>query len=390
MTTITGGKGLRNDVPVERFSDDDLAEAKNIDIDESAKIYRRLGTTKILSGAMHSLANIAGNTYMVKDNVLGITSADGAFNPLYSPVYGRVRYTAVDDVVFWTDGVDTKAIRNGVVTSAGLTVPTLPDTSLVSGAMRAGTYLYTVVAVRYDGVESGARSAGVVILNNTSGIQFDNIPTSTDPSVTHMRIYVSQPNGELMYAAITEAVGVSSAVLQHNNANTLPLRTQFKGPPPAGEVLGYYNGRLYVASGRFLWYSEPYEYELFDLMNGFIAFDSPIKTFAAVTTGIYLGTDSETLYLSGPDPLEFVSKQVAAYGTVLGTELLVRNDLVTEDSVDGVVALWCSKQGMCIGMENGVTKNLTSSRYVMPAVKEGASLLKIRSGTPQMVTTLYN
>jgi hypothetical protein len=224
-----------------------------------------------------------------------------------------------------------------------------------------------------------------------SGIVFGPIAASTDSTVTGIRLYVSTANGEVPYAAANVPNAATSISMTATSHPVLPVRTLDMAPPPAGQFLGYYNGRAYVGSGRFLWYSQPHEYELFDWVGGYLAFPSTLKTFAPVSSGIFLGTETETMYLDGADPQEFIHRQVAPYGTVLGTEYYVRNDLLLDGKQPGMSPVWMSKTGLCLGEEGGTMQNLTSDRVIPPSgLLEGASLSKSRSGTPQLVTTLYS
>lgn len=383
--------GVRNDVSLERFGPTDLAIGDNVDIDETGKVYRRLGTTRVAAGSMHSLKSFASGAYVVSSGALGSINAAGTFASLQSGIGHRVAYTEIAGEVFWSDSLQSGIIGAGANRKWGITVPALPSAVATIGDLRAGTYLYTLTYVRNGGSESGAPSVGSITVPANSGIVFGPIAASTDPTVAGIRLYVSTANGEVTYAAADVPNTVASVSVTALNHPVLPARTLDMAPPPAGQFLGYYNGRAYVGSGRFLWYSQPHEYELFDWVSGYLAFPAALKTFAPVSSGIFLGTETETMYLDGADPQEFVRRQVAPYGTVLGTEYYVRNDVLLDGKQPGMSPVWMSKTGLCLGEEGGTMQNLTSDRVIPPSgLLEGASLSKSRSGTPQLVTTLYS
>jgi hypothetical protein len=76
---------------------------------------------------------------------------------------------------------------------------------------------------------------------------------------------------------------------------------------------------------------------------------------------------------------------------VLGTETFVPGHLFGKGEQQGKIALWMSKQGLCAGMDGGQMMNLTGERYSLPdGVATGASLLKLRGKSPQLVTTLFS
>ena len=388
-------KGVRNDISLERFELEDLAVGNNIDLDEKGKIFRRLGTGRIVAGVMHSLKAFTNTALVVSNGVLSVVNAAGTLLALATGIVARLSYTEIVDSIFWTDGVSTGAISQGANRPWGIVVPALPAVTVGAGDLAAGTYLYTTTYSRSTGLESGAPPVGLVTVPANSSLSFA-VAASADPLAQSINIYVSSVNGELSYLSAIVANATQAVKVAALPEQSVPLRTSLMGPPPAGQLLGYYNGRAYVGKGRFLWYSQPYEYELFDLVNGYLAFQAELKTFAPVASGIYLGTATETMYLDGADPSEFVRKQVAPYGTVLGTEFYVRNDLLINENAEltrhpGMTPVWMSQTGLCLGLEGGAMQNLTSDRFVIPSVlAEGASLLKIRSGTPQLVSTIYS
>lgn len=384
-------KGVRNDISLERFDRADLAVGDNVDVDETGKLFRRMGTSRIAAGNMHSLRSFASGALIVNNGVLNSVDASGAMAQLKAGITGRVAYSEIVNEMYWSDNVSSGIVGAGVNRAWGTIVPALPAVAIGVGDLRAGTYLYTLTYVRGNGQESGAPSVGSVAVSDHSSLTLGPIPASPDPLVTTIRLYLSTVNGELPYAAAEVPNTTTSISVTDAPQAIMPVRTLDMGPPPAGQLLGYYNGRAYVGSGRFLWYSQPYEYELFDWVSGFITFPEALKTFAPISTGIYLGTETETMYLEGADPSEFIRKQVAPYGTVLGTEMYVRNDVLLEGNQPGMSPVWMSKTGLCLGAEGGVMQNLTSDRVILPGgLTEGASLYKTRSGTPQLVTTIYS
>ena len=80
------------------------------------------------------------------------------------------------------------------------------------------------------------------------GIFFPVLPVSSDPTVTSKRIYLSDWNGELTYLAMTLTNSRTSATLSSPPPPGPALRTQFAGQAPVGKLVGYFNGRAYVAA----------------------------------------------------------------------------------------------------------------------------------------------
>lgn len=381
--------GIRNDLSPERFKQGDLLVGSNIELDETGKVYRRLGTSVAAVGNMHSLWSEGADAFVVNNNVLQRINADLTMTPLLAIAGDRVDYVRIGSDVFFSDGIQSGAIRGTTVRQWGITPPPALVAQAVAGTLREGTYLYTMTYARADGKESGAPVYGHI--NTTGGIFFPALPVSDDPTVTEKRIYLSDWDGELPYLAMTLPNSVASVVLNSQPRKGPPLRTQLAGQAPAGRVVGYFNGRAYVADGQHLWYSRPHEYELFDLMSGYLTFPSNVQTFAAVSDGVFVGLTDETLFMDGMDPLDFVRKPICDYGTVRGTVEDVPEYYVQDGENQGPQKMWMSNDGVCLGQNNGVFKNLTGGRFIPPdGIAAGASLLKVRGGTPQFVVSLFS
>lgn len=381
--------GVRNDISEERFTRSDLSEGVNVEIDDSGKMWRRLGVSDpIALGVMHSLYSRGGRSYVVKDGVLQHINPDLTFVPMFS-VQDRVRYHQVLDSVYATDGISSWQLDGSEHKQWGITPPSQPGYSIGAGDLKEGTYLITTTFVRNGGEESGAPIYMSITVPDNSNLIF-NLNDSADPTVVLKRVYVSDINGEMPYFVGEVDASETSFTLSALPSLVYPCTTQLMSQAPAGEVVGHYRGRMYVAQNNYLWYSQPYNFGLFKQMENFLGFSSPVRTFAAVADGIFLGTDEETSFLQGDDPANFTRTTVANYGTILGTETTVPNIYLREQP-DGESPIWMSKRGTCVGFNGGGFKNLTGSRYILPeGVLSGASLLKVRGGTPHLISSLYD
>ena len=390
--------GVRNDISLERFSVEDgrdkrtdLQAGTNIELDETGKPYRRLGTTVIDDVSTHSLWANDELAYLVRGGTMRQLNPDMTLTDLGIPVAGnRVSYRRVGNDVFFSDQLSTGVVGTNGYRPWGIVTPASPTVSLVAGDLRPGNYLIAVTYVRGDGTESGSSPINMYALNAYGGFSV-TVPVSADPLVTQVRIYLSDVNGELPYRVATLTNSGSTAnIVALPQDRDLPLRTNLCGPPPAGQVVGYYKGHTFVAEGAFLWYSLAYQYELFHRATGFMGFTSPIKTFSAVTDGIYIGTEDDVSFLRGDDPALFSREPKAPFGTVLGTECEVPPYYFEEGKNPTPVQLIMTPRGLCACLDGGQFINLTGGRYVPPpSVATGASLLKVRGKSPQLVTSLF-
>jgi hypothetical protein len=144
--------------------------------------------------------------------------------------------------------------------------------------------------------------------------------------------------------------------------------------PPIGSLLAYYRGRMYVVSGRVAWYSEPFGIHLFDPPRNFVAFESGVRMIRPVKEGIFIGTDTNTLFLRGTEPKEFMYEKIATYPPIEGTDVEIDASKVGDGSIRGIAVVWTSEEGICLGTEEGKMINLTERRLVYPKSIRGAGL----------------
>jgi len=380
--------GLRNDVTPERFGAGDLAVADNVDLDKSGRLARRAGYAAVLPGATHSLwADDEGETCLFAQGPqllqlnTNLTATPRA--PL-TALGAPLSYVRVSERIYYSNGLDLGLLEAGRVRSWGLAVPPLPVPSVTVGTMPAGLYQFALTYIRSDGQESGAPLAGTVQVPAGSGLSFA-LPVSTDPDVTAKVLYLSTPGNEVLYqAAWLTAAATSTTYTNDTTELNFPLATQFLAPPPAGQLVAFYRGHLFVAAGDVLFYSSAFGYELFDLrayvpLDGRITLLAPMMdkeiTDNARSSGLYIGTDQSCGVLVGSDPKEFQYVPKTPYGALAGALDYVDGALL-EDGAAGArqLPMWLTTQGICVGAADMAIRNLTRTKYTFPATGRGAAL----------------
>jgi hypothetical protein len=381
VVTYESFSGLRNDVTPERFTPADLTVASNVDLDKSGRLARRNGYTSVLAGAVHSLwvCLFAQGSQLNQLNANYSTTNLTAITPGLP-----LSYCKVSERVYYANGADTGILENGVVRSWGLAVPPLPGVTAAAGNMPVGTYQFAVTYLRNDGQESGAPLAGSISLPDGGGLSFA-LPVPTDPGVTGKILYLSTPNGDVLYVCeVLPAAATTASYIGDTTELNLPLNTQFFGPPPAGQLVGYYKGRMFVAVDDTLYYSEGFGYELFDLRK-YIALDGRITLLAPMyehemyeggrNSGLFIGTDRSCGVLVGAAPEDFQYVPKVNYGAVEGAVDYVDGSLFGDDSQGArLLPMFLTTQGICVGMPQLNIRNLTRSKFSFPVSGRGAAL----------------
>lgn len=389
VVVYSGFKGLRNDIAPERFGPEDLVVGNNVDIDKSGRLARRAGYTQQITGAAHSLWSDPQQSVcmFVQGGQLCQLNPNMSVTPLRSLVaaLSPMSYEKVNDRVYFSNGVDNGVFEGGAVRSWGLPVPVSPGVSVSVGSMPAGTYMATISYLRNDGQESGAPLAISVTVPDGSGLEF-TLPPAPDPSVVGTIIYLSEPNGETLFEAMTVAATQSGAAYTGDTTELgRPLDTQFLRAPPAGQRIAFYRGSMFVAVGDQLYASEPFAYELFDLRRS-IAVDGRIGMLSSILdreffedrpreSGFFIGTDRSTGALIGSDPTNFQYVPKVDYGVIPGAVDYVDGSLFYDDAQGArLLPMWLSQQGICVGLPSLMIRNLTRTKYSFTAGGQGAAL----------------
>lgn len=372
-----------------------MRDAVNVDIDVYGNWSRRKGARRLstTSGA-HSLWGSRDRTfglYAQNDLLRKMAMVDGqpAVKTLLSGLWlsERMSFYEYADEVFFTNGHDL-----GVVNSAGARLLGVEDpagapglTALQVGALAAGRYAVAYSYVDARGEESGLSPATFIELSANGGIR-TALPFTLNAD--KIRVYVTSTNGDIMYLNTTVPMGQGSVDLLDNTLSKA-VDTQFKHRMPPGEIVRAYNGRLLVASGSVLTFSEPYRYGLTDRRHNFVHFQAPIRIVEPVVDGVYVGTSEAVYFLAGGGPGQFQQSMVSTNVPVAHCSTTILPAMLEDDverAGDSPVALWLGRVGYSLGMPGGAVKDVQSERIVLPVYDSGSIAAFTHDGMKQVVS----
>ena len=374
-----GFRGIRNTVSAERFGPEDLEAAVNMDIDDTGRTSRRNGSVSVLATAgAHSLWAEGDLAVFVQGTSFKRLAANYVASTLRTVTSGaRMAYTSVIGRLFYSNGIENGVVEDGVSRTWGLVPPTGVGiaTATPGGLLAAGRYQWTMTYLRDDLQESGTLIAGVITLADNDGIAFSALPVSSDPGVVAKMIYLTPTNGDTFYEALVlDNADTTATYMNDGTELTRPLDTQFCQNPPAGQCVAYFRGQTLVAKGSVLYASLPYGYELFDLRKNF-DFESEITLLAPVEGGLFVCTQTHNIFLQGLTPDDWQQQVKTAVGAIPGTLVYAEGKDIGE-GVPGVVALWLSQSGICMGTNDGGFNVLTDERlHTNIARSSGASVV---------------
>jgi hypothetical protein len=273
ITVFTGTNGLNTNVdpahlPV-RGKTQPLIECMNVTVGDTGRPSRILGRTKQTSTTGHSLYEYHGKAYFVSNSTLYRIDTQSSYAALASLSNNQpVRFIGIsdgfNDVIFYSNGVDTGRIINGAAASWTKGTYAGPDTN----------------------------------------------------------------------------------------------RT-FYGPP-AGMYLHYQYGRTFIANGNHVWWSEPFNPYLYDMVRNRFTFESRIRMLIGVNDGLWV-SDSERIYFiagnfSG-DPVQLSER--STYPAVHGVPVKVNISEMNFQNLYGIGHLCFTQNGMCLLAPGGIFINRT-------------------------------
>lgn len=325
----------------------EFVEAMNVDSCNDGTIKRRVGYSQVRSGDHHSLIEYR--------NALHYCSESNLYeypNRLIDSGLGRnVRYAIAGDRLFYTDKSVVKVYDGKTSRIAGVPIPTKPTLSLCSGALPKGLYQ---IAITYQigDEESGAMLPQTIIVES-GGIRL------TLPTNHPVNIYCSHAGGEALYR-VAQTTQNSYDICNPTGGAILDKIGEH--PPAGGQEITTWNGRLFIATGEFLLWSDIYRYESFDAMRRSLSLDSPITMIGDVGKDfLIVGTDKQIFRLEGnsPDKLSIV---VLADVGALPYSFVKTNNAETTGGVS-VAGIFLSTHGIMTIAPDGGLQNISVGKY---------------------------
>jgi hypothetical protein len=398
--TFRAFAGINNLLPAERIrslptqdnATCELVDAVNVDIDNSGRISRRSGTEQKVAGAAHSLWSNGDLCMFVQGNRLMQLQPDFSTNILAAGLVEDMPVCFVEAAgnIYWSNGQQSGAFVNGRGRPWGMPVPPNPGIESIFGNLTAGDYQIAMTWRRDDGEESGAGMAEKITLGDNGGLRITWTPPA-DPGITDACLYLTEPNGEQLYRVFVAPAANGNADITSAQL-ALPLNTQWLDQPPAGQCLAYHRGRIYIASGAFLYATTALGYGLCDLRDYLAVDDTTIRFLASVEHGLFVGTESAVYFLAG-DKLEDLALTVAVDAPAVARSAVnAEGVIVTGDAnlAGQQVAIFATALGIYVGLEDGGVINMTQAAYRFDATATGAGLFRSGDTLRQYLLFLQN
>jgi len=165
------------------------------------------------------------------------------------------------------------------------------------------------------------------------------------------------------------------------------LETQHLEPPIPGDIIRYYNGRIYFAVDEAVFFTEALRYGLVRYSQAVYMMPKPVTLLEPAENGLYVGYGDTVVFLLGSDPYDVTNLRVNSRGAVPRTGTRVPGYFFGRE-LEHVPVWWTQQGGMVAGFPSGESQQLTQNRLAVPSFGEGAILAREREGMRHLVSTL--
>lgn len=381
MPSIKEFGGLDNQNSPTEYGLKRLEVAENVDITRNNKLATRKGRIKLHSAVIDAAsATKSAMLYQSGDSLYKVVDQSGGVVVESNLSTTKWLFSAeVNDKIYWSNTVETGVIEGGQSRPLGLPTPEATVAREITGLMPAGTYLYALTYTRNDGFESGASLSGqkTVLLGGLSVDLPSNLPTN----IIGVNLYLSSVNGDVLYFANIALPSAQAVTYTGDTLNFgMSIANQFCNKPVPFQSACYYRGRMYYAHGNVLWASLPFNFELIDYSQDYVAFDGDILMCAPVNDGLFVATNDYHYFVSGNDPQDFNSRKVLDYGAIRSAPVAVSK---IGDRPDGM--LWASNRGAIAGFDGGQVINMTDGVFAFGDAGSASGVYREQDGQKHLV-----
>lgn len=153
----------------------------------------------------------------------------------------------------------------------------------------------------------------------------------------------------------------------------------FKETMIGGQIIEYYNNRLYAANGRILFFSDATSPMQMDKRKKAVPFPEHISMVKAVIDGLYVSTrngngNGMVYFLSGASPFDFNFSKISDSPAIEGTAITVEDDSIGRGAT-GQTVYWMTEDGPYKGYPGGAVRQLQQGLFSMENLDRGTAIL---------------
>lgn len=365
---------------VGRSNVDLLRSAANVDVSQSGKVSRREGFALLHAGRAHSAWGDDSAAFYFQQGTLYHLSLppDGELTRTVirtdlAPT-APLSYCEAGGTYYYTNGQEIGMVRNKTRLDFPPTPTLTPTLSATAGSLAPGRYNVCITHFS-DAGESAATRPQTIRLVVGGGIRVASIPAAPAGCIT--LIYLTETDGEVFGRVALNASSSVVDIVAPQSAGA-SCQTLMLEAMPAGSIVRFSNGRLLVAAGSVLHYSEPFMLGLHNPGKNYIPFSAPITVVEPCDRGVFVVAD-KTYWISG-EITGATLQEALPYGAVPRTG--------GRDPLQADTCFWVSDRGLVFGSADGSVKNVQQDQLALDGGLTGASVYREREGQRHVITSV--
>lgn len=375
IPAIAGMDNAREDEALERGGDSPslhVRDALNLDISVTGRISMRHGVSLQTEKAFKWLwqSSLHGDCFAsLKGDWVKVDPQSWNHEILIAGAgHGRLGHIVLNNQVLMCSDAGLFSYDGRNAQCFTLDTPPAPYASLdSSGSLHEGQYNFAVSWLR-NGAESGLSEISTVKCKGQGNVLVA-FPLCADPTVSHVRLYISEAGGGELRRAEDYPIGTDQVEIPLLPILGHAASTQFMDPMPQGKYLSLWRGRLINARANVLYFSQPLAFHLCDIRYGFIQLQQRITFVEPVDGGIWVGQSDHIVFLRGADLKQMTVEPKAGARPVPDSSFIADNALLDNIGSGGLsAAVWLSEKGFAVGtadgqlleLHKGILKNISA------------------------------
>ena len=159
-----------------------------------------------------------------------------------------------------------------------------------------------------------------------------------------------------------------------------PIDQQYKTTMVGGQLLEFYNSRLYTAQDDTIFYSDAGRPMVMDVRHNFIQCPGRVRMVKSVVDGLYVSEGEHVYFYHGDgkeDPPKFKRIPIIDVPAFEGMAIKVEGEKISP-KVEAQVVMWAGGEGIFMGKPTGEFERLTGRNLFLGGVSHGTASMLIR------------
>ena len=370
------------------------SRAENVVISRDGVIMRRPGRTLIQPGHdFHSIADTGHGLLIGKgSNLFRIANDPMAPEHIINlGTTGLIDFTSYNGHTYLTNGHGVwwmPASEHGA-RQCGVSLPDrLPAIAAhPDGALAPGMYAVALSVVDEHGEESPAAILGQIDLPAGGGILLTGVDGS-NLDLTY-RVYLTPPDGDALYLSESFSAAFSQYLVTRQPDGAIQATRDLERLP-GGQFIRGMNGRLYVAAGDALWFSQAMRPHLCNRAHNYIRFVGGIRFIEPLMAGMMVADDRGVWLLEGADPTTATQRLISPAKAMAGSSIRVPATMTLRTQLPSAAVIWLSEDGYMVATDTGETEALNQKRVRVQVDGRSKTVITEHQGTIQLVTLIIS